>query len=318
MLVLYIFLCYNTSSPEVAYLNNKISPGIPVNALAFSLILQLALRIVMSLPAGYIADGIVLRLCEALLYIISLVLPAVVFLRMSGQNLHNIVSFKNKFPPHPFLSACAVLAVIIAAGFISDKLTILLRYLGLSFNEKAAVITDASAFYYIVLFIVTVPLPAIIEELVYRGLILGSLSAYNRIFAVLSQALLFGILHGNPGQFLYTVCGGLFLGILTLECGSVKFAVIVHLINNALAFFYLCLGIFAPGQTVFYTVAICVIFAAGIIGIISLILRISEKLKQYTPPVPSGSLLRIFITSPPMLLYIVSNIILLTDRFRLL
>lgn len=297
------------------YLNKSDCCDIPVNALALSLILQLTLRIVMSLPAVYIPGGIVLLLCEAALDVLSLVLPAVMFLRLSGQHPHGLVSFKNGLPPHPFLSACTVPAVITAAGFVSDRLTFLLGHPGLTPNESAAVIPDASVYYYIVLFIVTVPLPAITEELVYRGLILSSLSVYNRIFAVITQAVLFGVLHGNPGQFLYTMCGGLLLGILTLECGSVRFAVIVHTANNALAFLYLCLDIFAPGQTALYTAVLTLgIFAAGIIGLILLVRRTREKLKRYTPPLPFYILARTFVTSLPMILYIAVSIILSAGR----
>lgn len=288
-------------------MNNN--PAAPVNALAYSLLLQLALRIIISLPSEFMAEGIVLLICETALDVLSFVLPAAAFFRLSGFHSDNVISFKIKFPPQPFFSACTVLAVITAAGYVSDKLVLLLGNWGLNLHENAVVITDASVVYYIILFIVTVPIAALTEEYFYRGIVLNSLTRYNRIFALIFQSVLFGFLHGNPRQFLYAVCGGLFLGILTLECGSVIFAVIVHMVNNALAFLYLYLDMFHPVQTA----VIVVIFTGGIAGLITLIRRMGNKSKQ---PFPFDKLVRLFIMSPPMILYFIIKIVLLPGWFE--
>lgn len=288
-------------------MNNN--PVTPVNALAYSLLLQLMLRIMISLPSEYMAEGIVQLICENSIELISFVLPSVVFFKMSGFGSCKSISFKIIFPPQPFFSACTVLAVITAAGYISDKLFLLLGSLGLNLRENAAVITDAPAVYYIILFIATVPIAALTEEYFYRGIVLNSLTRYNKIFALIFQSVLFGLLHGNPRQFLYAVCGGLFLGILTLECGSVLFAVIIHMVNNAFAFLYLYLDIFPPVQSALNII----IFTGGITGLVMLIRRMGNKSKQ---PYPSGKLIRLLMMSPPMILYFIIKTVLLSGWFE--
>jgi membrane protease YdiL (CAAX protease family) len=44
----------------------------------------------------------------------------------------------------------------------------------------------------------------IIEEIIFRNRIYNNLLAVNTIFAIITQAVLFGIAHGNPLQFVYT------------------------------------------------------------------------------------------------------------------
>ncbi|MHB1152118.1 MAG: CPBP family intramembrane glutamic endopeptidase [Eubacteriales bacterium] len=288
-------------------MNNN--PAAPVHALSYALLLQLALRMMISIPSEFLAEGIVLLICETVLGIVSFVLPATVFFRISGFRSDNFISFKINFPPQPFFSACTVLAVIIAAGTISDKLVLLLGNWGWSLRENAPVIKDATAAYYIIFFIATVPIAALTEEYFYRGIVLNSLTRYNKIFALIFQSVLFGFLHGNPKQFLYAVCGGLFLGILTLECGSVIFAVFVHMANNALVFLTLHFDLFRQVQTAVFAI----LFAGGLFGLLLIIRRMKNKTKQ---PVPFGKLVRLFMMSPPMIGYFIIKIMLLPGWFK--
>ncbi len=288
-------------------MNNN--PVAPVNALAYSLLLQFALRMMISLPSELLAEGIVLLICETILSVISFALPAAAFFRMSGFRSDDFISFKIKFPPKPFFSACTVLAVITAVGYITDKLVILIGTWGLNLRENAPVIKDAPAAYYIIFFIVTVPITAVTEEYFYRGIVLNSLARYNKIFALIFQSVLFGLLHGNPKQFLYAVCGGLFLGILTLECGSVLFAVFVHIANNTLVFLTLHLELFQQVQAA----VLAILFAGGIFGLNFIIRRMGNKSKQL---VPFGQLVRLFMISPPMIAYFIIKIMLLPGWFK--
>ncbi len=75
----------------------------------------------------------------------------------------------------------------------------------------------------------------IIEELIFRGLILqGFRRNYNGFVAVFMSALLFALFHLNPWQFPATFILGLLLGWLVVRTNSLFLAILGHSINNAM------------------------------------------------------------------------------------
>lgn len=83
-----------------------------------------------------------------------------------------------------------------------------------------------------VIFAVAV-LPAVFEELVFRGLLLLGLKGFGETFAVLVCGALFSLYHKNPAQTAYQfVCGAAF-ALVAIRSGSVLPTVLSHFINNA-------------------------------------------------------------------------------------
>ena len=77
-------------------------------------------------------------------------------------------------------------------------------------------------------------LPAVCEELVFRGFVLqGLLRASGRGAALLGSAFLFALAHLDPGRLLYTFAAGLLLGGLVIRGGSALPAVLLHAATNA-------------------------------------------------------------------------------------
>lgn len=75
--------------------------------------------------------------------------------------------------------------------------------------------------------------PAICEELLCRGLLLGALlPRVGRAGAVLIAAALFAALHLSPYRFVPTFVLGVFFGAMTIGSGSVVPAMIAHALNN--------------------------------------------------------------------------------------
>lgn len=78
--------------------------------------------------------------------------------------------------------------------------------------------------------------PAICEELAFRGFIFGGLvREKGRLRAVAITALMFGVSHGVLQQSLAATMMGLMLGWIALRTGSVLPGILVHLTNNALS-----------------------------------------------------------------------------------
>ncbi len=78
----------------------------------------------------------------------------------------------------------------------------------------------------------TAMVPAFCEEFLFRGLILCSLLPYGKKTAIYGSAVLFGLMHQNPGQIIYTVVLGIILGYMVVETGSIWGGIILHFLNN--------------------------------------------------------------------------------------
>jgi len=74
----------------------------------------------------------------------------------------------------------------------------------------------------------------VIEELVFRGAVLRHLMPYGVNFAIVTQALLFGLYHMNFFQSLHAFLLGLVLGYLAARF-SLKWAIALHILNNGLS-----------------------------------------------------------------------------------
>ena len=75
--------------------------------------------------------------------------------------------------------------------------------------------------------------PALVEEFIFRGLILQGLRRYGTAFAIVASACLFALFHLTAEQLVFAFIGGLFFGYLTVKTDSLWPAVILHFLNNA-------------------------------------------------------------------------------------
>ena len=79
-------------------------------------------------------------------------------------------------------------------------------------------------------------LPALLEEWMFRGVMESLLAPYGDGATIVGQAVLFALLHSEPGQCLTALVCGLVLGLLARRAGSIRPGAALHLVNNLLAF----------------------------------------------------------------------------------
>ncbi len=78
-------------------------------------------------------------------------------------------------------------------------------------------------------------LPAIGEELIFRGMILQGLRRnFSDALAILISALMFAVMHGSLQQFIYPILLGLITGWIVVRSGNLLLSIIVHFVNNFL------------------------------------------------------------------------------------
>ena len=87
-------------------------------------------------------------------------------------------------------------------------------------------------------------LPAVVEELVFRGWFISALQPAGERCALIASALLFGLAHGNLTQMPFAFMLGLLFGWLFLRTGRLWPSMLVHFLNNAMAVFFDAAGTF--------------------------------------------------------------------------
>ena len=73
----------------------------------------------------------------------------------------------------------------------------------------------------------------ILEELIFRKLMIDRIRGYGEKTAIIFSAVCFGLFHGNLTQFLYAGCAGLFLAYVYCKTGKVLHTMIMHILMNA-------------------------------------------------------------------------------------
>ena len=94
-------------------------------------------------------------------------------------------------------------------------------------------------------------MPAIAEELLFRGAFQGLMRPCGSAAAIFAPALLFGVLHLDLAQGLTAFACGVFLGWLAERSGSILPGMLLHFVNNALAFLTIYLRYYAPAEVSF-------------------------------------------------------------------
>ena len=144
----------------------------------------------------------------------------------------------------------------------------------------------------------------VVEELVFRGVLMRGFEKHGRRFAIVASAILFGLFHGNLVQSPYAFAVGLVMGYVAMEY-SVGWAMVLHMINNLLLGDSLMrLTSFLPEgmQDVLYG---NLYLMSGIAAIVILIRR-RQEIRDWLRANPrTGGAMKAFFTAPANLILMV-------------
>ena len=125
----------------------------------------------------------------------------------------------------------------------------------------------------------------ILEELVFRKLLLDRIHGYGQVTAVFVTALLFGLIHGNPAQFPLAFMLGLLLATVYLKTGRIIYTMLMHfMINFTASIPELVYYIFGEDVSKGWNLVVPVLILAGIVFIIVFRKNDLLKLKKTTNP----------------------------------
>lgn len=168
---------------------------------------------------------------------VALVVIALGAATLSGWPLADSLRMRGARPP---LRAIETVTLIVGLLALSHLLDAAIEHADLRATSRLGVIEDALAgidgagVWFALAGIALAP--AIAEELLFRGYVLGALlSRLRPLWAVLISALLFGAAHFDLVQGGAAAILGVYLGAVSIATRSIRVCVAAHFCNNALA-----------------------------------------------------------------------------------
>lgn len=170
-------------------------------------------------PYGYLLNTIIFDLCLFVVFAIF--------------NVHKENKIVSKVSGKKILiySALAILSFFMLYPIITCIDTLLVN-IGFPLNSISYELNLES---YLVSIVSLVILPAVVEELLFRGLILKGLKNNGKVFSIIISAIMFALFHMSLGQLVYPLVMGTFLGLIMYREDNVIYTILIHAINNFLS-----------------------------------------------------------------------------------
>jgi Predicted metal-dependent membrane protease len=131
-------------------------------------------------------------------------------------------------------------------------------------------------------------LPPVLEEILFRGIIMRGLEKYGKLFALLVSSILFGIVHMELTIAVFATICGMVCGFLYMKTRNIWVPIAVHFFNNLLGvtstFFFEWFG---KDANLMSAVLILAMASIGIIALVLLLLLNKETPFFNVPDVES-------------------------------
>lgn len=186
---------------------------------------------------------------------INMILSSIIFLfifigvnKKYKKNYLVASRLKTKFDYRIVLVAVLLAVIVFLGGLnITGLYNHLFAHIFPAQNTNNVVTTNFGIF--IIQVILLALLPAVFEELVFRGIIYNGLrQKFSAGVAIFISAILFMLIHLSIYKSFYQIILGLVLGLLVYYTGSIIYGMIFHFTNN---FIILLLNYVAPNGSVF-------------------------------------------------------------------
>ena len=286
--------------------------GIPV--LSFSVITALWSSVYLAVMAvfGYsaaraleiIREPALLQVVQIALSILMFTVPYIVAAKIGGYRVSDLVPLerpqKGSVLPYFFfgIGFCAFANIAVAyAGSIFESF-------GIDYSVDYG--DNPKGFWgFILVFISTAVVPALVEEFACRGIMFGMLLKHGQAFALIVSSVVFGLLHGNFEQIPFAFLVGLVLGLIRIKTGSLWVCVLVHAFNNLVSviFSYLPDGN-NMAQNMAYVIFLACCLVAAIYGMLSFS-REDYRLETHDSAITESEKHKCFFTSPVIIIFVV-------------
>lgn len=173
------------------------------------------------------------KAAPALNLVLTVALGACFFFALHGIGI-NIGKFQGINIKKAAVSLAAAALMYLASDLLIEPVSKLIFKKSFKNYEKKLAELDSSP---VVSFILVCAVSPLLEELLFRGTVLGGLvELYGEVFALAASALLFALAHFSLIQTPPALLAGIVLGLLYLKTGTLFAPIIAHCAYNTAAF----------------------------------------------------------------------------------
>lgn len=151
-----------------------------------------------------------------------------VFYLVNRKKMNTTPMVKSKCTPKLF--AKCILSIFAVNMILSLIDMLLLKFTGFSLTMPSESMTDMNP----LLMLLTVAVfPAVVEELLYRGVLYRFLRGHGVQFAAITSSIIFGLIHLNFLQFFFASFMGVVCCYIYEATGKIRYSMLLHLLNNS-------------------------------------------------------------------------------------
>ncbi len=196
---------------------------------------------------------------------IALFTVSLVHRKRNGENLFDSENVKKFNPLYVVVSFLIAAGMFMGLGFLNQAFANLLSGWGLKTSSVSVPLDNV--YQYLLFTLLLAVIPAVSEELFFRGVFINGLSGVKTVSACLLCGLFFALYHCSATQFIYQFFYGFVLALLTVKTGSAIPSMLAHFINNfgVLSFEYFGVGIdfynpfIIAGGLIMLIIAVCIL-----------------------------------------------------------
>lgn len=232
-------------------------------------------------------DPVLYYFVTAVAYVLGLAAPVLLYFAVRRIPLAAGLPFEKA----GFLKTAALVFlgsfICLLANFPANIVVNLEQYFGFSGNLPEMPLNDDPAV--LALYTISiVVIPPIVEEMMFRGMILQGLRRFGDGFAVVASAALFGLYHANLAQMVFAFLCGLALGFAVIRSNSLLPAILIHLVNNASSVFLELVERYqgTAASEAANNIRVLILFALGILSVLYLLVRDRRSPSRSGPSSP--------------------------------
>ncbi len=208
--------------------------------------------------------------------------------------------------PVPFgkllLVIVAGFGLCIASNYVANLAGIIMSFLGAE-NELPETQVSENALDVIMNFIVSAAVAPLIEEFIFRGVLMQPLRRYGDFFAIISSSVIFGLAHGRPTNIVFAFLAGIVIGCAVVYTRSLWVGIIIHALNNGFSVLFSELESVTPEvANISYLIACIVVMLVGIIAFIIFAKKYGLRMHRGDANLNIGLKILGFYVTVPMIL----------------
>ena len=214
-----------------------------VEAVGLSLSVYMILYLLTSFAISAFS-GAIYGILSLLFKVVRFGFPVLVYAKLTGYKpALKLVKPKGGTLLEFAFAVSFVVTAVNVVGTVTDKLFSLI---GIN-NVQGQIPRDAGAL--ITMFLGSVLLAAVTEELLFRGALMDALDGFGDKTKIFLSALLFSLMHCNLFQIPYSFVAGAIISLFFIRTGSLICAIAIHFTANAVTYVFTLVRAFSSEKT---------------------------------------------------------------------